>query len=74
MDRPLVPPVRIQAISATPISLKVAQKNMENFLDDFQARSTSAQGGNGTVTVQLRKLAVALKEERKLGRKDKKRS
>jgi len=66
MDPALTPPVRIQPLSATPITAKVARKHIDNFLDDFQARSTSAQSGNSAVTVQLQKLAIALKEERKL--------
>ena len=73
MDPPLAPPVRIQAISSTPITTKAVRKSVEIFLDDFQSRTTSAQGGNTAVTVQLQKLANALKEERKLKReKDKK--
>ena len=74
MERPLSPPPRIQIISANEISTKVARKHLANFLDDFQARSTSAQGGNTAVTVQLQKLIDALKEEsqRVKKRKDKK--
>jgi hypothetical protein len=72
MDRPLSPPFRIQVISATEIPPKTAQKLLAAFLDDFQARSTSAQGGNTAVTVQLQKLVDALKEERVKKRKDKK--
>ena len=72
MDRPLSPPLRIQVISATAIPPKTAQKHLAAFLDDFQARSTSAQGGSTAVTVQLQKLMDALKEERVKKRKDKK--
>ena len=64
MDPPLTPPPRIQVVSTTAISTKTTQKRLQVFLDDFQARSTSAQGGNTAVTVQLQKLADALKEER----------
>ncbi|KAF4611176.1 hypothetical protein D9613_007283 [Agrocybe pediades] len=71
MDAPLTPPIRIQPVSAAPISAKEAQKRLDAFLEDFKARSTSAQGGNTAVTVQLQKLANALKEERKKKRKDK---
>ncbi|KAJ3515718.1 hypothetical protein NLJ89_g1582 [Agrocybe chaxingu] len=74
MDPPLTPPVRIQPVSSTLITTRDAQKELERFLEDFQARSTSAQGGNSAVTVQLQKLATALKEERrqkKKGEKDK---
>lgn len=72
MDRPLTPPPRVRVISTIPISTKTTQKRLETFLDDFQARSTSAQGGNTAVTVQLQKLVDALKEERVKKRKDKK--
>ncbi|KIM39544.1 hypothetical protein M413DRAFT_45502, partial [Hebeloma cylindrosporum] len=65
MDPPLSPPVRLQAISATPITQKAIQKQIEAFLEDFQSRSTSAQGSNTAVTVQLQKLAKALKPDRK---------
>ncbi|KAF8194668.1 hypothetical protein BJ912DRAFT_1087228 [Pholiota molesta] len=65
MDPPLSPPVHIHPIASTPITLKATQKRLEDFLEDFQARSTSAQGGNTAVTVQLQKLTDALKEERK---------
>jgi hypothetical protein len=72
MDPPLTPPVRIQPNSSTSITAKSAQKRFESFLEDFQARTSAAsQGGNAAVTVQLQKLAVALKDERKLQRKEK---
>lgn len=71
MDRPLTPPPRIQVISTISTSTKTTLKLLETFLDDFQARSTSAQGGNTAVTVQLQKLVDALKEERVKKRKDK---
>ena len=64
MDPPLTPPARIQVVSTTPISIKTTQHRLQGFLDNFQARSTSAQGGNTAVTVQLQKLMDALKEER----------
>jgi hypothetical protein len=63
MDPPLTPPPRIQVTSTTPISTKTTQESLKHFLDAFQARSTSAQGGNTAVTVQLQKLMDALKEE-----------
>ena len=65
MDPPLSPPVRLQAISATPITQKAMQKQIEMFLEDFQSRTTAAQGSNTAVTVQLQKLANALKADRK---------
>jgi hypothetical protein len=64
MDPPLHPPLRIQPISSSSISVKHAQKRLEAFLDDFQARSSASQGGNTAVTVQLQKLKDALREER----------
>ena len=64
MDAAINPPVRLQATSATSISAKRVQKHLDNFLDDFQARSTASQGGNTAVTVQLQKLRDALQEER----------
>ena len=63
MDTPLTPPPRMQIISAEAIPPRTAQKRIAAFLDDFYARSTSAQGGNTAVTVQLQKLMDALKEE-----------
>ncbi|PPQ72866.1 hypothetical protein CVT26_003491 [Gymnopilus dilepis] len=71
MDPPLSPPIRIQPIKSTEISTKAARKNLETFLEDFSSRSTSVQGGNTAVTVQLQKLAAALKEERKREKKGK---
>lgn len=65
MDPPLQPPLRIQPLSSSSISVKRTQKRIEAFLDDFQARSTVSQGGNTAVIVQLQKLKDALKEERK---------
>jgi hypothetical protein len=72
MDPPLTPPPRIQVISTTPISTKLTQERLETFLRDFQARNTSAQGGNTAVTVQLQKLMDALKEERAKKKQEKK--
>jgi hypothetical protein len=70
MDPPLNPPVRLQPISAIPISSRAAQKAIETFLDDVQARTTAGQGGHGAVTVQLQKLGDALKEERRAKKKE----
>ena len=69
MDKPLIPPLRIQPVSATDISTKATRRRLEAFLYDFQARNTSAQGGNTAVTVQLQKLSYALKEERAFKKK-----
>jgi hypothetical protein len=63
MDPPLQPPLRIQPLSSTAISVKHTERRLEAFLDDFQARSTASQGGNTAVTVQLQKLKDALQEE-----------
>lgn len=65
MDTPLYPPVRIQTLRSSPLSKKRAEKCIEAFIDDFQARSTTAQGSSTVVTVQLQKLRDALRDERK---------
>ena len=65
MDPALTPPVHIVPLATTSVSQKAARKQIDGFLSAFEARSTSAQGGNTAVTVQLQKLADALKEERK---------
>ncbi|EAU90710.1 hypothetical protein CC1G_03979 [Coprinopsis cinerea okayama7 len=65
MEAPLNPPVRIQAVSSVPISVKATEKHIAAFLDDFQMRSAASLGGNTAVTVQLKKLKEALYEERK---------
>jgi len=70
MDPPLVPPLRLQPILSNSITTRSAQKLMESFLEDFQARTTVSHGGNTAVTVQLQKLADMLKEERKLWKKE----
>ncbi|KAF7299459.1 Short-chain dehydrogenase/reductase family protein [Mycena indigotica] len=64
MDSPLHPPPRVTALASKPLTTKSAQKRLELFLDDFQARSTASQSGTTTVTVQVEKLQKALKEER----------
>ncbi|KAJ7181131.1 hypothetical protein C8R46DRAFT_1211403 [Mycena filopes] len=64
MDAPLHPPLRISALSSTPLSNKNAQKRLEGFLQDLQDRTTASQSGHTAVTVQVQKLADALKEER----------
>jgi len=63
MDPPLSPPIRIQPISAKPVSNKKAEHRLDVFLQNFQDRTTAAQGGNTAVTVQLQKLKDALNEE-----------
>ncbi|KAF7325067.1 Short-chain dehydrogenase/reductase family protein [Mycena kentingensis (nom. inval.)] len=64
MDAPLHPPLRVTALENTHLSTKITQKRLEAFLLDFQERATAAQGGLPAVTVQVQKLAAALKEER----------
>lgn len=66
MDAALDPPVRFQPVASISISAKTAQKNVQNFLEDYQSRSTASKGGDGTVTVQLQKLSTALHEEREM--------
>ncbi|EPQ56103.1 hypothetical protein GLOTRDRAFT_99501 [Gloeophyllum trabeum ATCC 11539] len=58
-----VPPVRIHAVSSTPISTEETQARLDQFLADFQNRSTASKGGDTTVTVQLQKLNEALTAE-----------
>ncbi|KAJ7208774.1 hypothetical protein B0H12DRAFT_1158370 [Mycena haematopus] len=64
MDAPLHPPLRVDAVSRTPLSSKSTQKRLEKFLQDFQERTTASQGGHSAVTVQVQKLKDALKDER----------
>lgn len=60
------PPLRIQAVSRTPVSSKEARKQVDGYLKNLNARTTASQGANTAVTVQLEKLRDALKEERKM--------
>ncbi|KIK76048.1 hypothetical protein PAXRUDRAFT_171031 [Paxillus rubicundulus Ve08.2h10] len=69
MDDIAHPPVRLQANSSTPLSLKVAQARIDEFLNDFRSRSSPSKGGDATMTAQLDKLSKALKEQRARGRK-----
>ena len=62
MDRPLTSPQRINVVGSTPTSILDVYTILEDFLADFTARNTSAQGGNTAVTVQLQNLMDALKE------------
>ncbi|KAG2030573.1 hypothetical protein BDR03DRAFT_905931 [Suillus americanus] len=63
MDDIAHPPVRLQAASSVPISSKHALSLVNNFLDDFQARSTPSKGSDTSITAQLQKLSKALEEE-----------
>lgn len=58
------PPVRIQANASSPLSLKVAQSRVDEFLVDFHTRSTPSKGGDSAITAQLEKLSASLKEQR----------
>lgn len=62
MDSPQ-PPVRIIPTSSTKLSSRQALDALDEFLADFQERSSPLKGGDNTVTVQLQKLSVALQEE-----------
>ncbi|KAJ8077225.1 hypothetical protein PM082_001653 [Marasmius tenuissimus] len=63
MDLPLTSPIRIQPSEERSVSSKVAENMLDAFLDDFHARTSTTQGGNTTVSVQLQKLKDALAEE-----------
>ncbi|KAJ4483871.1 hypothetical protein J3R30DRAFT_3238857, partial [Lentinula aciculospora] len=63
MDPALQPPINLRPLSLRPISTKNVAKRLGNFVEDFQARTTVAQGGNTAVTVQLQKLKDAIQEE-----------
>jgi hypothetical protein len=63
MDDSVHPPVRLQAISSTTLSTKTVKGRVDDFLVDFQNRSTPAKGGDTTVTAQLQKLSGALQEK-----------
>lgn len=68
------PPVRIQANASSSLSLKAAQSHVDEFLIDFQARSTPSKGGDTTITAQLEKLSKSLKEQRARERQNRKTS
>ncbi|KAI9572014.1 hypothetical protein HD554DRAFT_1987150, partial [Boletus coccyginus] len=63
------PPVRVQANASSPLSLKAAQSHVDEFLIDFQTRSTPSKGGDTTITAQLEKLSKSLKEQRARARR-----
>ncbi|KAG2143764.1 uncharacterized protein EDB93DRAFT_567492 [Suillus bovinus] len=63
MDDIAHPPVRLQATSSIPISSRQALTRINNFLDDFQARSTPSKGSDTSITAQLQKLSKALEQE-----------
>lgn len=59
----LQPPVRILPISSTKLSSEEALYALDEFLADFQERSSPLKGEDNTVTVQLQKLSAVLQEE-----------
>ncbi|KAJ3861544.1 hypothetical protein EV359DRAFT_46928 [Lentinula novae-zelandiae] len=63
MDPALHPAINLRPTSSRPISAKNVAIRLGNFVEDFQARTTAAQGGNTAVTVQLQKLKDAMEEE-----------
>ena len=63
MDESVHPPVRLQAVSSTPLSTRNVKARIDNFLADFQNRTTPGKGGDATVTVQLQKLSGALQQK-----------
>ena len=63
MDESIHPPVRLQAISSSNLSTKSVKRHIDDFLSDFQNRSTPAKGGDTTVTAQLQKLSGALQQK-----------
>jgi hypothetical protein len=60
MDESIHPPVRLQALSSSTLSTKNVKARVDNFLADFQSRSTPGKGGDTTITAQLQKLSGAL--------------
>lgn len=63
MDPALHPAINLRPTSSRPVSAKNVAIRLGNFVEDFQARTTAAQGGNTAVTVQLQKLKDAMEEE-----------
>jgi hypothetical protein len=63
MDDSVRPPVRLQAISSTGLSTKSVKARVDEFMADFQNRSTPAKGGDTTATAQLQKLSDALQQK-----------
>ena len=58
------PPPRITPTTSKNISAKRAQIRIQAFLNDFENRNSTLNGGNKAVTVQLQKLNQALLDER----------
>ncbi|KAI5980792.1 hypothetical protein EDD15DRAFT_2342820 [Pisolithus albus] len=70
MDDTARPPLRLQAISSKPLSLKDTQLHIDEFLRDLNSRNAFAKGLDSTTSSQLEKLGKALKEERVRERKE----
>ncbi|KAI5992280.1 hypothetical protein F5J12DRAFT_458895 [Pisolithus orientalis] len=70
MDDTTRPPVRLQAISSKPLSLKDTQRHLDEFLSDLKRRNAFAKGLDSTIISQLEKLNNALGEERARERND----
>ncbi|KAI6096895.1 hypothetical protein EDD16DRAFT_1499963 [Pisolithus croceorrhizus] len=70
MDDTARPPVRLQAISSKPLSLKDTQVHVDGFLSDLNSRNAFVKGLDSTTTSQLEKLSKALREERARERKE----
>ena len=58
------PPPRITPTTSKNLSAKRAQIRIQAFLNDFENRNSTLNGGNEAVTVQLQKLNQALLDER----------
>lgn len=68
MDSSHQPPVRIIPASSTKLSPTQALDALDEFMADFQERSSPLKGGDNTVTVQLQKLSAALQQEEEANR------
>ncbi len=64
MDNLSDPPPRITATTSKNLSAKRAQTRIQAFLNDFENRNSTLNGGDKAVTAQLQKLNQALLEER----------
>ena len=58
------PPPRIIPTTSRNLSTKRAQTRIQAFLNDFENRNSTLNGGDKAVTVRLQKLNQALLEER----------
>ena len=58
------PPPRITPTTSKNLSAKRAQTRIQAFLNDFENRNSTLNGGDKAITVRLQKLNQALVEER----------